>query len=104
MKKTLATLAAFGLALSTTVAVAQPFDFDTADSDKGGGVSLTELQTLFPDVTDEDFRLADTDGSGELSLEEYDSFVATSRGGSGDEEDGDDDDDDPDDSLSAPVN
>ncbi len=46
-------------------------DFATLDADMNGGLSLTEAQVGWPDLTAEDFAAADTDGNGELSPEEY---------------------------------
>ena len=47
-------------------------------TDANGGVSLTEAQVAWPDLTEEAFTAADTDGNGELSAEEYDALVAAS--------------------------
>jgi hypothetical protein len=77
MKKILLPLAALGLALGVTGALAQATDFDTADSDRSGTVSLTEFTLLFPDVSEEEFTLADLDGDNELSPDEYGAFTAT---------------------------
>lgn len=81
MKNALLPLAALGLVLATSAASAQSVaattDFSTADSDRSGAVSWTEFALLFPDVTEEEFKLADIDGDGELSAEEYASFNVT---------------------------
>jgi len=53
-------------------------DFATVDTDLNGGVSLTEAQVAWPDLTEEAFTAADTDANGELSAEEYDALVAAS--------------------------
>ena len=44
----------------------------------GVAVRLTEAQVAWPDLTEEAFTAADTDGNGELSAEEYDALVAAS--------------------------
>lgn len=51
-------------------------DFASVDTDASGGVSLIEAQGAWPDLTQEAFTSADTDGNGELSVEEYDALVA----------------------------
>jgi hypothetical protein len=48
------------------------------DADVSGGISLTEAQVAWPDLTEEAFTAADTDANGELSAEEYDVLVAAS--------------------------
>ena len=59
------------LGLSSAAFAQVPSDFATLDTDASGGLSLTEVQTAFPDLTAENFAAADTDGNGELSAEEY---------------------------------
>lgn len=51
-------------------------DFASVDTDVSGGISLTEAQVAWPDLTEEAFTAADTDASGELSAEEYAALVA----------------------------
>lgn len=66
------------LGLSTAAfAQAAATDFATVDADTSGGVTLVEAQVAWPDLTEEAFTAADTDANGELSLEEYDAFIAT---------------------------
>lgn len=77
MKNALLPLAAFGLVLATTGAIGATADFSTADSDRSGTVSWTEFSLLFPDATEEEFKLADVDGDGELSEDEYAAFNVT---------------------------
>jgi len=59
------------LGLSSAAFAQAPSDFATLDTDASGGLSLTEVQAAFPDLTAENFAAADTDGNGELSAEEY---------------------------------
>jgi len=46
-------------------------DFATVDADASGGVSLTEAQAVWPDLTEDAFNAADADASGELSADEF---------------------------------
>lgn len=82
MKKiVLSSLVVFGL---TGAAMAQAAtDFTSVDTDANGGVSLTEAQVAWPDLTEEAFTAADTDGNGDLSAEEYDALVAASAAPAG---------------------
>lgn len=77
MKKTFVSLAALGLAFATTGAIAAVTDFPTADSDRNGYVSWAEFNLLYPDVTEEEFKSADANGDGQLSLDEYDTLIVT---------------------------
>ncbi|WP_173931343.1 EF-hand domain-containing protein [Chelativorans sp. Marseille-P2723] len=74
MKHLVTLLLAAGLAAP---AFAQAPDFATVDADMSGGVTLEELQAVMPDTSEELFNAADTDGSGDLSEEEF----ATIAGG-----------------------
>lgn len=40
------------------------------DSDESGGYSMAELAAAFPTITNENFRAADTNKNGEISMEE----------------------------------
>ncbi|MCT8999054.1 hypothetical protein [Chelativorans intermedius] len=68
MKHLLIVIAAAGFAAP---AFAQAADFATVDADQSGTVSMEELQAAMPDVTEEAFTAADTDGSGDLSEDEF---------------------------------
>jgi len=68
----------FALGLSGAAMAQAATDFVAVDTDLNGGVSLTEAQVAWPDLTEEAFTAADTDGNGELSAEEYDALVAAS--------------------------
>jgi hypothetical protein len=59
------------LGLSSAAFAQAATDFATLDTDASGGLSLSEVQVAFPDLTAENFAAADTDGNGELSAEEY---------------------------------
>jgi hypothetical protein len=63
------------LGLSSSLALAQEFDFSAADTDSSGELSFTEAQVAWPDVTQEAFDAADTDTSGGLSAEEVAAMV-----------------------------
>lgn len=45
------------------------------DTDGDGNVSMTELQTAYPDATEETFNAIDTDGDGSLSEAEIQAAV-----------------------------
>lgn len=64
------------LGLAATAANAQSADFVALDIDVSGGLSLAEAQSVAPDLTADDFARFDTDGSGELSQEEFAAWVA----------------------------
>ncbi|MHA7870947.1 MAG: EF-hand domain-containing protein [Hyphococcus sp.] len=67
--------AAFGLA--ATAANAQNVDFASLDLDVSGGLSLAEAQAIAPDLSADDFARFDSDGSGELSEEEFANWVSS---------------------------
>ena len=52
-------------------------DFASVDTDVSGGISLTEAQVAWPDLSEDAFTAADADASGELSAEEYAALVTT---------------------------
>src|SRR5690606_14001643 len=66
------------LGLSTAAFAQAATDFASVDTDTSGGISLAEAQVAWPDLTEEAFTAADTDGNGELSVAEYDALVAAS--------------------------
>lgn len=59
------------IGLSTTAAAAQtPTTFAEVDTDANGELSFTELQVPWPDLSQAEFDAADADGSGGLTVEE----------------------------------
>ena len=76
MKKIVLT-SLFALGLSGAAMAQAATDFASVDTDVKGGVSLAEAQVAWPDLTEEAFTAADTDGNGELSAEEYEAYLAT---------------------------
>ncbi len=68
MKKLALVLAAS--ALTATTAFAEGEAPVVADADGNTTFSLAEVQAAYPNVTEEAFKAADTDASGELSAEE----------------------------------
>ena len=76
MKKIVLT-SLFALGLSGAAMAQAATDFASVDTDVNGGVSLAEVQVAWPDLTEEAFTAADTDGNGELSAEEYEAYLAT---------------------------
>lgn len=59
------------LGLSTAAFAQAATDFASVDADTSGGISLTEAQVAWPELTEDQFKTADVDASGELSEEEY---------------------------------
>ena len=76
MKKIVLT-SLFALGLSGAAMAQAATDFASVDTDVNGSVSLAEAQVAWPDLTEEAFTAADTDGNGELSAEEYEAYLAT---------------------------
>jgi len=70
MKKILTTAAALST-IAFVSAYAEGMNFETVDTDKSGAISMQELVTAMPTVTDAQFKAADLDGNGELSKEEF---------------------------------
>lgn len=74
MKKLLISIVALGF---STAAMAQVVtDFASVDTDTSGDISLTEAQVVWPTLTEDAYKAADTDQSGSLSQEEYDAYLA----------------------------
>ncbi|MEO1149808.1 MAG: hypothetical protein AAFW83_02355 [Pseudomonadota bacterium] len=63
-------------------------DFNIIDTDASGGLSLSEVQAVAPDVTEDEFVNFDIDGSGELSEGEYEDWKASKSDGGTPEEEG----------------
>ena len=57
-------------ALTTTAVLAQDAAPEVVDTDGNGTFSLAEVQAVYAAVTEDTFKAADTDASGELSAEE----------------------------------
>lgn len=68
------------LGLSTAAFAQAATDFATVDADASGGVSLSEAQVAWPDLSEEAFTAADTDANGELSAEEYGLLTSATAG------------------------
>ena len=79
MKKIVLT-SLFALGLSTAAFAQGATDFATVDADLNGGVSFAEAQAAWPDLTVEAFAAADTDGTGELTPEQYQALVDAAGG------------------------
>ena len=73
MKKILITLAVIGLSSAAFAQAAK--DFAGADTDKSGDVSLTEAQVLWPSLTEDQYKAADTDANGSLNQAEVDAYA-----------------------------
>jgi hypothetical protein len=64
------------LALGAAQAQAQAM---VVDSDDSGGYSIAEISVAFPTITDENFRAADTNHNGEISMEELAAAVESGK-------------------------
>ncbi|MCU0829536.1 MAG: EF-hand domain-containing protein [Tabrizicola sp.] len=62
-------------ALTATAVFAQDAAPEVVDTDANGTFSLVEVQAVYANVTEETFKAADTDASGELSAEELKAAV-----------------------------
>ncbi len=67
MKKFLAILAVSLLSISAAHAA----EFTDVDSNEDGVISMDEATAAMPDLTDDAFAAADTDGDGSLNAEEF---------------------------------
>jgi hypothetical protein len=74
MKKIIALAAGFAL-LSTAAFAQVASDFATVDADASGDVSITEANTLWPDLTAEAYAAADTDADGKVSQAEFEAYL-----------------------------
>jgi hypothetical protein len=72
MKKLLiaASLVAAGLAYGPAHAQT-PLDFAQVDADHSGSVSMSELKTADPQITEAQFKTADANGDGSLDQQEF---------------------------------
>ncbi|WP_417772431.1 hypothetical protein [Stappia sp.] len=78
MKKTIIALAA--LTSFTGAALAQAPSFAEIDVDQNGELSIAELATAMPNLTQEAFNTADADGNGSLSKAEFEVLTSNSGG------------------------
>jgi hypothetical protein len=79
MKKLLiATAAIAALSFGAPALAANP-DFPTVDSNRDGGVSLTELQVVLPDLNDSEYKAADANGDGILDEQEFGKFAFSAK-------------------------
>lgn len=69
----LSTLSLIAILASSASVLGQdnPNDFAAVDSDGSGAISWTEASAALPSLTEETFKAADGDASGELSEDEY---------------------------------
>ncbi len=63
-------------AATSTVAVAQVIEFPTVDANGDGMLSMEEIKTLLPDVSNEQLIIADANGDGMLDEAEYQPLFA----------------------------
>lgn len=59
----------------STVAMAQVIEFPTVDANGDGMLSMEEVKTLLPDVSDDQLTIADANGDGMLDEAEYQALV-----------------------------
>jgi len=64
-------LAALTVVAFASPAFAQAADFATVDANADGKVTWEEVQAAMPDATEDQFKTADADQSGDLSQEEF---------------------------------
>lgn len=76
MKKLLVSVLVLGLGASTAALAQAATDFATVDADASGDVSLTEAQTVWPELTPEAYAAADADQNGSLNQAEYEALLA----------------------------
>ncbi len=74
MRTLLATLAVAAFVASPVWA--QTPDFNSVDTDGNGTVSWAEVQAAMPNVTQDQFKAADKDGSGELDQTEFQALTS----------------------------
>ncbi len=65
------------VAIFATGALAEKANFESLDADGSGGLSLTEVQAAAPAVTADEFSAYDEDASGELSVDEFSTWMAS---------------------------
>lgn len=73
MAKLLSLLTVAGFLFATPVLAASE-DFEKADADGDGKLTMEEAAVSMPDLTQEQFESADVDGDGMLSLEEFEAL------------------------------
>lgn len=77
MKNYLAILAAAGFVFASSAAIAATGDFEKADANADGELTLEEGMTVHSDWTEDAFQALDTDANGTLSKQEYDAKMKT---------------------------
>lgn len=78
--KTFIAIAALAAAFAAPTALAgEKTTFADLDTDSNGTVTLSEIQTVKPEMTVEKLAKYDTDASGDLSEAEYDAWKAAKK-------------------------
>lgn len=71
-------LGLMALTFVATPALAQtPMNFADVDLDASGDLSFAELQSVWPDLTEDEFNTADMDANGSLSADELTALQPT---------------------------
>ena len=72
MKHLFLSLALIGFAIgSSSQVIAAEKEFDTVDANADGTLSFEEVAAAMPDMNEDQFKAADTDGDGVLSKPEW---------------------------------
>jgi hypothetical protein len=67
------------LTMAAAPALAQtPMSFADVDLDASGELSFTELQAVWPDLTEDEFNAADLDANGSLNVDELNALQPSS--------------------------
>ena len=80
MKTLLITVATIGLTSAAFAQAVAP-TFVAVDVDTSGGVTLVEAQAVLPELTAEEFTVADASADGQLDQTEFDAWAATLSAG-----------------------
>jgi len=80
MKNYLAVLSTAGFLFASTAAIAATGDFEKADANADGELTLEEGMVVHSDWTEDAFKALDTDANGTVSKQEYDAAKMKSGG------------------------
>ncbi|WP_419907181.1 hypothetical protein [Hoeflea sp.] len=69
-------LLAMGFSVVSMAASAAMVDFNTADADGNGAVTMEEAKAAMPDVSSDAVAAADSNGDGVLTVAEYEALAS----------------------------